>query len=246
MHLAFLQPTQKEKFEAAAHNHYSAALPSFRAGLGDLQREDSCIVYGCAQLVAKYTTAIESHPETVLFSPNASAVGNWVLLHCGAYLVRDMNKAAIQQTSAACFAIDYFDLISAPLPDFYDDGLNRLSRLLADLPEEPRGVYTSVVNLLRRLFAHENDISSEANSKAVLLAAVAKIPTAFLLAVQQAEPRAVVILAHFCIMFEKLNNDHFWYMKNWSRLIFEECNRRLDSSWKRHLAWPRSFLSSNL
>lgn len=116
--------------------------------------------------------------------------------------------------------------------------------MLEDLPQDRRTVYTYVVQLLRKLLAHENDSSSEANSKTVLLAALAKIPPEFLSAVVANEPRAIIVLAHFCIVFEKVNNDHFWYMKNWSHQIFHECCRRLEDPWKPYLAWPTSLLHS--
>lgn len=246
LHLAFLRPKQRQEYREVAQRHYGIGLPWFRACLSAGQQEDSHIIYGCSQLVARYSFASETHPERVLFLPTANTVGNWMILNRGAYVVRDTYQAALRQTPADCFAIDPFAPISAPLPALYEPNLNHLSTLLEDLTDESRNVYTYVVYLLRKLFAHENDNTSEANSKAVLLAALAKIPPGFLAAVEVGEPRAIVVLAHFCIMFEKLNNDHFWYMKNWSRLIFEECSKRLEDSWKVFLAWPTSFFGSTL
>ena len=178
--------------------------------------------------------------------PSADPVGNWMTLNRGAYIVRSQNQVAPRQMALDRFAIDHVALIAALLPEGYKHRLDHLSTLLEDLTDESRNVYISVVHLLRQLFAYENDSSSEAHSKSLLLAALAKIPPIFLSAVEAGEPRAIIIIAHFCMMFEKVNNDHFWYMRNWSRLIFEECNKRLESSWRSALDWPSSFLGYTL
>ena len=243
LHSAFLRPNQGQKYNEVAQRHCSVGMPLFRASLTASRREDSHILYGCSQLVARYSFASEAHPERALFLPTANPVGNWMIINRGAYIVRGKNQAAPRQMALDRFAIDHFGPISAPLPEGYEHKLDHLSTLLEDLIDESRDVYISVIHLLRQLFAYENDSNGEANSKSLLLAALAMIPPIFLSAVEAGEPRAIIIIAHFCIMFEKVNNDHFWYMRNWSRLIFEECNKRLESSWKGFLAWPSSFLN---
>ena len=246
LHSAFLRPNQGQRYTEIAQRHFGVGMPLFRASLSASRREDSHLLYGCSQLVAKYSFANEAHPERALFLPTADPVGNWMILNRGAYIVRGENQPAPRQLAVDCFAIDQFAPISAPLPEGYEHELDHLSRLLEDLPNESRNVYISVVHLLRQLFAFENDSNCDAKSKSLLLAALAKIPPTFLLAVEAGEPRAIIIVAHFCIMFEKVNNDHFWYMRNWSRLIFEECNKRLESSLKVFLAWPSSFFDHTL
>lgn len=221
-------------------------MPLFRASLAMGRSEDFHLHYGCSQIVAKYSFASEARPEEALFLPTANPGANWMVLNRGAYVVRGTNQAPLRPLAVDRFAVHQSAPISALLPEGFEYRLDCLSTLLTDMTEESRNIYISVVQLLKKFLAFENDPISEASSKALLHAALARIPPEFLAAVETGEPRAIVILAHLCIMFEKVNNDHFWYMRNWSRLLFEECNKRLEPCWREYIAWPYSFLENTL
>lgn len=64
------------------------------------------------------------------------------------------------------------------------------------------------------------------------------MPREFFALVRIRKPEALVLLAHFCIVLDELNNDGVWYMRGWSRSLFDECVRYLDDHWARYLAWP--------
>ena len=59
----------------------------------------------------------------------------------------------------------------------------------------------------------------------------------FLDLLKERDPAALILLAHYCILFVPLEEKH-WYMKGYSRRLLSRIYNKLDEEWRTWLQWP--------
>ena len=214
----------------------------FRANLQFVNETNCHVLYGSAQLLAKYAIACEKRPQLLLLSPTSdqSKQTDWLRLTKGAYLIRDTYHELLRKGPMSCIARDLWNDVPGDAQSPVEDKLGEITHLIRASEDGDANLdtYMEVIRILRHLFVHDANRDRTANTKAVFTAALARIPAEFFALLAQRTTKAVFIFAHFCIILEKMNDDSVWYMRNWSRLLFDECLRGLDESWRSYLAWP--------
>ncbi|KAF2239819.1 hypothetical protein EV356DRAFT_511137 [Viridothelium virens] len=235
LHLAYLKPNENTVYSTLARHHYSAALPLFRANLQFMDETNCHALYGSSQLLAKYALACEKRPQRLLLSPilDSSAQTDWLMLIRGAYSIRDSHSQILRRGPMSCTASDCWNGVSDNVESPYKENLERVTSLI-------NGSYskyyaTSSPMRLMEIGLLLRKLSSQQPSQ--------EYPWIFFALLAQRRADAVFIFAHFCIILEKMNDDSVWYMRNWSRTLFDECLRCLDDYWLPHLAWPLSTIS---
>lgn len=241
LHIAYLHPHQAEVYTTLGKYHYSIALPLFRASLAFIDKENCTALYGCSQLIVKYLFAVETNPARLFFLLHEESIAETLALVQGAYLIRDKYVEWIKQGPLRCAAADLFeDAIPAPNSPYDPNLLDLSAHISTTLSSDAaaRATCGEALQVLRDLFARIAGPGRKASTKALWVASLARMPRDFFALVRNRKPEALVLLAHFCIVLDELNNDSVWYMKGWSRSLFDECVRHLDDKWAAYLAWP--------
>ena len=131
----------------------------------------------------------------------------------------------------------------------YDAELDRLDERLARLTGHDGGtgrleVVRDALQTLRHLVALNSVSDSQVRTKGLCTAWMAQVPGEFFDAVREKKPEALVVLSHFCVVLEEVNSDEVWYMKGWSRALFDECVKGLGEEWAEYITWPLSVFTA--
>lgn len=98
------------------------------------------------------------------------------------------------------------------------------------------GVYLQALWLLRRVFELAYPPNQILSSEASLRVWPGSISQSFVELIYQRDPRALVILAHYCILLKR--NDHAWYIRDLGRGLLENITQSLGKEWQHWIQWP--------
>jgi len=65
---------------------------------------------------------------------------------------------------------------------------------------------------------------------------VVRIPELYILMVSRREPVALVVLAHFCLLLNKIENA--WWISGLSRRLLRDIHQTLGKEWESQISWP--------
>jgi len=63
-----------------------------------------------------------------------------------------------------------------------------------------------------------------------------KVPEAFFAMVKEQKPEALVVLAHYSLLLNKV--DQLWYMQGMSRRLLHTIHSKIGKQWESWIAWP--------
>src|SRR6185437_14200064 len=63
-----------------------------------------------------------------------------------------------------------------------------------------------------------------------------RVPEDYLLMVNQRQPIALVLLAHFCLLLNQIED--FWWIRGMSRRLLQEIHQTLGAEWESWIGWP--------
>ena len=191
-------------------------------------------------MIVKYLFASETQPQRLLFPPHDASAAETVTLIKGAYLIRDTYAEWLGQGHLGSCATNLLNQRPSQTHCPYDVAMNSLAREISEMTAIDGDVEAcrEAVQTLRQLFALSAISSHTANVKGLCIAWLARLPTAFFDDLKARKSGALVVLAHFCIILEDINNDSVWYMKGWSRSLFDECVKNINRRWTPAIEWP--------
>lgn len=170
----------------------------------------------------------------------------------GAYLIRDTYTEWLREGPMGAVATNLMneEPATAVLTTYsYDTELDRLDERLARLTGHDGStgrlaVVRDALQTLQHLVALNSTSDSQVRTKGLCTAWMAQVPSEFFEAVRQRRPEALVVLSHFCVVLEEVNSDQVWYMKGWSRELFDECMKGLGDEWAEFITWPLSVFTA--
>jgi hypothetical protein len=242
LHMAYLQPTEAEKFEAHAARHQSQALPLFRQGLANVTESNCHALYACGHLIAKYTFARPQSRERLLFSSDIGAVPEIMSMLRGAFSIHNYARQWLLDGPLG------FSL-KEPLEAEPDLAINpddsHLERLLAFLlvqDGEEACICCGALNALRRLFAMAATPQQTVSTKTIAYTWPMQVSERFILLIRHKNPLALIVLAQYSVILKRIDN--LWFMEGVGLGILRQCQQNLDRSWDRFLEWPMSVVDT--
>ncbi|KAH9212962.1 hypothetical protein DL95DRAFT_367521 [Leptodontidium sp. 2 PMI_412] len=245
LHLSRVSPERKDRLWATASAHHAVSLPMFRSAINDISsvNRQACSVFGI--LVAVYEW-VSAENTSNLFFANAdhcaeSSTLEWVqLLRGSARIVAHHYEEMIQgplepilrwdntaeheaeanpAESTKFSALEHlWDPIKVPVTDSEVDSLNGALRWL-------KVIYTVVVTP-----------SSDNDPPSFALSWPARVPEHYLVMVNERQPAALILLAHFCLLLNKAED--LWWLRGISRSLLQEIHRTIGAEWETWIAWP--------
>lgn len=239
LHIAYLRPDQSEDYVLKAERHRFIALPLIRSALAELNKENCHALYACSHLIVKYAFACPQLPGSLVFSPGAGMLSEFVPLLRGAFSLHDHCLPWLADGP-------FGNIIEVPLepsPSFREnpeDGrLAALVPLFSDGSEDSL-VCLEALNTLRRVSAMIANPRQTMATKTLIYSWPVQVPQDYMVLMSEREPRAIVILAHYCVLLKMI--DYFWFMDGCAARVLSQCRNELTDQWEQYIEWPLSIV----
>lgn len=248
LHLAFLNPSEGQRYRLVAAHHQDIALPEFRSEIKDANISNYLALLAFTQLLITHCFAADQHDEDLLLVQGQDdlSLPDWLQVirgSCGIFKPVSQYVASLPNI-AAMLELDLRD--RSPERSDYDRHLRGLfnlvnSNMAHNIEENFKGSSShllSTLHLLSRAFTK----AQEAQSRNVygLWAALqvwpVRVPQEYFNLLKQRHPIALILLAHYCILLLPLEVN--WYMNGYSRRLITRIYGQLDKEWRLWLQWP--------
>lgn len=250
VHLSRLAPERKSSLSNAASQHNSQALPMFIETLDNIDDAsfEACALFGMVVAVyewAKRTDVIELFFHDEKFdNSQKEATSNWIhLLHGSGKIIARFFDEIDQTPLVNIISIDLAYEAAARENLLEQVRFEEIRALWKDsttssiqVTEEEFPVYDQVLERLQIFYTAMAVPEYGNNPSNMALAWLCTIDASFFTFLTQRRPIALVLLAHFTLLLNKVED--FWWLDGISRSLLREINKMLGHEGKIWLAWP--------
>ncbi|CAI6332896.1 unnamed protein product [Periconia digitata] len=252
LHLAYLDPANKHTLMAAAAQYHNRALRDFQARICDVDQHDSDALLASASInifyvIAAFGKLYHGDAGESSASRRAHMLGeDWIAL------VRGVNRLLLQigdrvragPLSSLLSLANWEDLDPDTIAFPHDAALQSLRSTWADAPDAP--VYDESLYLLRKCWAWTTQFRHSPGLDALPQPAshpdwgynrswsapfiwLSLAPDGFFLRLQQRQPPALLLFAHFGGLSAGLQQ--YWWMEGWGKNMVVAAAETLGSYW---------------
>lgn len=244
LHLAYLNPLERQRYKLTAAYHQDQALPEFRSSIMNANEDNCHALLAFSQLLIVHCFASDEQDENLLLvgGKHESDLPDWLnIIRNGCVIFENVLEV----------------MNAGPLTPLLVNGIEK-NRRIDEVPENPK-----ISERLRHLAeiplrgnCHEATLRafpdallelSRAFSKAEASRHVfdmwtavyiwpAQVPLAYLDLLRDRSPAALILLAHYCILLKPLESH--WYISSLPKRLLSRIYRQLDPEWRHWLQWP--------
>ncbi|KAN0098291.1 Protein of unknown function (DUF3505) domain containing protein [Hyaloscypha variabilis] len=255
LHLAYLNPPERRRYQMIAACHQARGLPPFRALIAAPTEENCNPILAFANLLVVHCFAAEEQDAEFFLlkgdrdATTLSGMPDWlevirgsctIFSHVWSNMRMGMLKPLIDETMS--------DEALPIIPDNPEHSA-RLRELLqlpilgknpptGELLGQTMTAYSTALICLARAFGSAE--AAKVNGTFSMWTAVqiwpARVPMEYLELLRRKEPAALVLLAHYCILLAPLEDS--WYMSGFRRRLLMRIYFQLDDEWRKWLDWP--------
>ncbi|KAH8590687.1 hypothetical protein B0O99DRAFT_691248 [Bisporella sp. PMI_857] len=234
IHLAFLDTSQKQKYELRANEHTDLALKPFQLATSKITSQNCNQVFGFSTLLMVLNYASYRGPEHLL--PFSGSVGygglsNWIVCLRGCTLIYQQAKAQIAAGPLG-FLVSQQSLEGIEKageadhePDDAEKSLNLVKDLLKSTKVKARMTVaeiedcTDAVDRLQKLLIAASQTNDLVTKKMIASMWPSIISETFLELVSEQQTTSLIIMAHYCLLLKQCES--YWYMSHRAQDMFE-------------------------
>lgn len=232
-HLSRLRPSRQAHYDLLAASNHTKALPNFRSGLRNMNSENCypLIVYSkslvwCSMASDPSAASTESAKRS-----STTWLPHWfTLLHGSCVVVETSRRLLTTRPPMVQTSDDQLDDIETP-----DD--NQFLTLHAQLLRQNAPVLSQTILLkLREAFVRASLPKQNTPYRNAINSWFGSLPDQYILSLQQKEPWALILLAHFCVLLHR--SETVWIMKGHAMRLLLLIDELLSDEWKEMISWP--------
>jgi hypothetical protein len=242
LHLARTRPARAGIYNTASDRHHQIALKFFQ-DIPDIDRQNCHATLACASLITVYSWAARAG-SLIMVNRNTPVDEKTVEV---VQLLRGQSTlhSSVQEW-----------LVDGPLWPMFKPWAQRDPQSEIILPEDEKhlsslaqlwkppppamspdtaSVLETSLETLRMVFS----IATSDNGVGFIAAALSWscfIPEPYICLVQGGTPEALVLLAHYCVLLNRVND--FWWIQGQPQRLLATIRDGLDQSWQRWIEWP--------
>ncbi len=252
LHLAYLNPPERQRYRLTAASHQNRALPAFRSAISNANENNGNALLAFSQLLIIHCFASEEQDEDLLLvrGKHESALPDWLHIIRGNCTIFKTVWQFIKNGPLTPLKMEGIDREHlAPVPE-NPEYAQRLGGLLAAISSPGknrivRKVTEGSISPLPGALAELSRAFSEAQaarSRSVFTMWTAiyiwpvQVSQGYLDLLRNSDPAALILLAHYCILLEPLESH--WYMSGYSKRLLSRIYNQLGQEWRQWLHWP--------
>ncbi|CAG8971465.1 hypothetical protein HYALB_00002049 [Hymenoscyphus albidus] len=239
LHLSRFKRAEKRAYYVSeAQHHYESALRVASTLMPNVNEETCPALYIFAVFCCHITLGLGPRPgDFLLFGEEGLA--EWLVMFRGMKSVVASCRDSLRTSDLApMFQIQNRTVEQPPSNNEHLQALREM--ILSSAAEDPDlQIYLSALDGLARSFPtstplHEMRLAQP--SPQVVFAWLYRISDEFVATLQQRRPISLVILAHFCVLFNSLSS--FWWTKDWVDHLMREIYGSLQKEYRLWMKWP--------
>jgi hypothetical protein len=235
-----MDPNLRGRYMHLAAFHQDIALPEYRAALIDVTESTVTAVLAFSVLTVIYSFATTIGSEAL----HTSGCPEWLLLSRGVSQMPPHWETWIERGCLGPQTMHRRKLNAVDAKLYQDDyRLLALHSLLTTLsPEEQHEAthYEQALYWLRQAFAHAENPESRMSPMSAVMYWVERISQEFLDLLVLRKSRAIVLMAHFCVLMKRASN--YWYATGVAEDIMTELQESLYPDLLPWIEWPMQVL----
>jgi hypothetical protein len=252
LHLAYLDPDQRDRCNYLSAHHQDLAMQPFRQVISNITPENSNQVFAFSILLIVFNFASLRSPEYLLPCSTATAykgLSNWIVCLRGCSSIFQQARAHIMSGPLGFIFTreDWATTLTGPLtgiPSSKDDeSLQYLADHLFSLPYikssttvEALEAYTDAIFRLRKLLSASSQTTDLVSRRSMSSAWPAIVSDAFIWLLNEHRAPALLIMGHYCLLLKKC--EACWYMEHRAYDLFAAVRQSLAEEWFPYLEHP--------
>ncbi|KAL2065260.1 hypothetical protein VTL71DRAFT_2929 [Oculimacula yallundae] len=244
LHLSHESPERRESLLDNASKHHNVALPMFRSAFQELNSRNyqACSAFGT--ILTIYEWASTKHVSDLFFGPANSAEEStieWVqLLRGSGQIIRYSYEELLQGPLSPILQWNHDAEIEADENPAERARFNALEELwdlekLAVTTEEKEAL-NEALRWLKIIYTVLTNPNNDTDPASAALSWPVRVSELFLLMAKQRHPAALILLSHFCLLLNKMED--FWWIRGMSRKLLHEIHQTIGAEWEPWIAWP--------
>jgi hypothetical protein len=259
LHFAYLNPHQRSRYELISATHQNIALPSYRVAASHITSENCDCVFAFSLLLIMSHFASSSPPNVSLFHPETAATNwpaQWIFWQRGCHAILKRARPYILKGPLGTLASGETMIMCALERDYNlpgDENDQSLERLLQHINHslsfkafataKDAETYVDAINKLRRLLAASCRSEDSLSCRTFASVWPAIIPDAFVGLLNELQPPALAIMAHYCLLLK--NCQSCWYMARSAQELLRNVGENLAREWTVYIQRPLSVVGTD-
>ncbi|KAI9695061.1 MAG: hypothetical protein M1820_008954 [Bogoriella megaspora] len=248
LHLARVQPERKISLYNEASVHHSTGLKMFRSIMPNISQENCDACFAFSSIITAYAWASSNQTGKLFFSdssaPEEEFTVEWVSLLRGVHaLLKAAGQWMMDGPMKSLLKPRHIDLESARALDPEASTMLTALRQLwesphANIDNEDKAALDESLILLQEAYGliASSSVDVDIDNILVVYGWPIQVPEAFLAMVKEQKSEALVLLAYYSLLLNKV--DHLWYMNGMSRSLLRSIHNKIGEEWESWMSWP--------
>ena len=257
LHLAFLKPMDRQRCIVTAAHYQDQALQSFRSKISKVEVANSYAMFAFSRLIVLHELASANLGNSAMMEyPDGRhmALGDeeilprWLKLRLDSFKLlrpyilsgfRDPQQVPrpskrLDETTPVDWASNPYDTEFAAVSPLFEVDVTRVASSARELMEN--ATCANAFNGLRQAFAVPYATQQWGKFYDATVFWPLKQTERFFELVSYGNPRALIVMAFYCVILHRVEN--YWFMKGQGRQLLSNIERRLGNAWRHWIQWP--------
>lgn len=243
LHLAYLDPSKGKELMIRGRIHQDRAMPLFRSAIENPNKDNCDAVFAFSHLLVIYSFAADREDEQLFLveSNSLKVLPSWLyFIRSGCSMLCDVWSQL--QSGPVGSLVSVWEI---PIAFSKAEQERLMDSLLSAIPlqdsEEPWSedvceVYREAATELGVAFSCTQDPDAGFTAWDALRIWPMRISEAYLNLLGQQHPGALILVAHYCILLQRL--DSHWYFEGRAKRLLFTVLTCLDRRWHHIIEWP--------
>lgn len=248
LHLARSQPERKTLLYTEASAHHDIGLRMFQIAMSNITPQNCDACFAFSSIIAAYAWASSDQNGDLFFSDLSASEENfnveWISLLRGVHTL--LKAAGEWMASGSMKLLLQPRHIDPELARAADPEVSAKLTTLSQLWDSSPGkldfheveVLNKTLNLLHEAcgLVASSSINREIDVILVVYGWPIQVPEAFFTMITEQKPEALIVLAHYSLLLNKVNQ--LWFTKGMSRRLLKTIHSKLGKEWESWITWP--------